>query len=255
LGSARAGPSRGASDEPPATAEPADPWSAAISEGLQALDRRAYAEAREAFARAEAARPGTQAVADGRLRAEEGLKGASLAERRRLGAAAESAEDWRRAIGEYDAALGLEPTVAFALEGRSRAVLRSELDVRLDGYLRRRDRLSSEPVAREAEAALDRARELLPAGPRLTSQVRDLEGALVEARTPVPVRLLSDGRTQVTVLRVGPLGTFTEKALDLRPGSYVVVGTRRGYRDARRTLEVAPGRAPEPLLVKCDEAI
>jgi hypothetical protein len=81
------------------------------------------------------------------------------------------------------------------------------------------------------------------------------ERALIQARTPVPVRLLSDGRTEVVVLRVGRLGAFREKALDLRPGSYVVVGSRRGYRDARRTLVVEPGRSPEPLLVRCDEAL
>ena len=69
------------------------------------------------------------------------------------------------------------------------------------------------------------------------------------------MRLLSDERTEVSVLRVGPLGRFREKALELRPGSYVVVGTRRGYRDARRTLVVAPGRSPEPLIVRCDEAL
>jgi hypothetical protein len=57
------------------------------------------------------------------------------------------------------------------------------------------------------------------------------------------------------VLRVGSLGRFREKALELRPGSYVVVGTRRGYRDVRRTLVVPPGRSPDPLTIHCDEAL
>jgi hypothetical protein len=59
----------------------------------------------------------------------------------------------------------------------------------------------------------------------------------------------------VSVLRVGPLGRFREKTLELRPGSYVVVGTRRGYRDRRETLVVSPGRSPEPITVTCDEAL
>ena len=33
----------------------------------------------------------------------------------------EAQEDWRRALAEYEAALRLDPTVAFALEGRERS--------------------------------------------------------------------------------------------------------------------------------------
>jgi hypothetical protein len=151
----------------------------------------------------------------------------------------------RAALAEHDAALRLKPHVAFALEGRERAVQRAELDERVEGYLKRADRLGTEAIAREAS----------PRGPRLERQVAALDRALALARTPVPVRLLSDGRTEVVVLRVGRLDAFREKALELRPGSYVVVGSRRGCRDARRTLVVEPGRSPEPLFVRCDEAL
>jgi hypothetical protein len=230
-------------------------YSRAVSDGLRALERGAFGEAQAAFTRAAAARPGTPAVADGLARAEEGRKAQALEAHRRHGEAAEAREDWRGALVEYDAALRIEPAVAFALAGRARGVARVELDQRIQGYLQRPERLSAEAVAHEAEAALDRAREAEPAGPRLAGQIRALEDALASSRTPVPAQLLSDGLTDVVVLRVGRLGPFREKTLDLRPGSYVVVGKRPGYRDARRTLLVAPGRSPEPLLVRCDEAL
>jgi serine/threonine protein kinase len=230
-------------------------YSRAVSDGLGALERGAFEEAHAAFTRAAAARPGTPVVADGLARAEDGRKGESLEAHRRQGEAAEVLEDWRGALAEYDAALRIEPAVAFALAGRARGVARLELDQRLQGYLRRPERLSAEAVAHEAEAALERAREALPAGPRLAGQIAALQNALASSRTPVPAQLLSDGITDVVVLRVGRLGLFREKTLDLRPGSYVVVGKRPGYRDARRTLLIAPGRSPEPLLVRCDEAL
>ena len=50
-------------------------------------------------------------------------------------------------------------------------------------------------------------------------------------RTPIPVTLVSDGMTDVTVFRVGGLGSFAEHRLELLPGDYVVAGTREGYRD------------------------
>ncbi len=74
-------------------------------------------------------------------------------------------------------------------------------------------------------------------------------------RPSLPVRLVSDGLTDVSVLRVGRLGVFKEKTLQLRPGSYVVVGTRKGYRDTRVILEVAAGRPAEPVRVRCEETL
>jgi hypothetical protein len=71
----------------------------------------------------------------------------------------------------------------------------------------------------------------------------------------VAVQLESDGETEVTVYRVGRLGRFQTRQLELRPGSYTVVGSRRGYRDVRRELEVAPGQSPPPLRIVCQEAI
>jgi len=232
-----------------------DDWSEAVSAGLLALDRRDFAEARRAFERAEAARAGTPSVADGLARAEDGLRAAALARHREAGEAAEAREEWRAALAEYDAALRLDPAVAFALAGRARAVARAELDERLEGYLVRPDRLSAEAVTREAEAALERAREWEAPGARLASQVAALARLVSESRTPVRVRLVSDGVTDVVVLRHGPLGPFREASVDLLPGTYVVVGRRRGYRDARRTLVVPRGGSPEPLVVRCDEAL
>jgi hypothetical protein len=85
--------------------------------------------------------------------------------------------------------------------------------------------------------------------------MEQLRAHLGTAATEVAVRLLSDERTEVSVLRVGALGRFREKALTLRPGSYVVVGTRPGYRDSRHTLVVPPGRSPQPLTVRCEEVL
>lgn len=237
--------------EPP----PASDFDAAVSEGLAALDRGAPTEARAAFTRAETLRPGTGVVKDGLARSEAALRAEALEGHRKRAQAAEAAEEWRAALREYEAALQLEPAVRFAVEGAARAGQRAETSDRLDAYLRRPDRLSTEDVAHEAEIALDRASEIPSPGPKLQRQIQELRTQLEAAGAAVTVRLLSDERTDVSVLRVGPMGRFREKALELRPGSYVVVGTRRGYRDTRLTLVVAPGRSPEPLTVRCDEAL
>jgi hypothetical protein len=99
------------------------------------------------------------------------------------------------------------------------------------------------------------AREIDSPGPRHLRQMQALERALVRSRAVVKVVLQSDGVTRVVVHKVGTLGAFKQKSLELRPGTYVVVGTRRGYRDVRQTLVVNPDAPPPPVLVRCEEAI
>jgi hypothetical protein len=239
----------------PPSAPPASAFEAAVGEGLAAADRGDVAEARAAFARAEAAQPGSAVVKDGLARADGMERAVALEGHRGRALAAEAVEDWRAAQVEYEAALKLDGAVRFAVEGQARAHRRASLDERLEGYLGRPDRLAADEVAREAEAALDRAEEVDPLSPRLRRQVEALRAQLVAARTAVPVRLLSDEQTEVSVLRVGSLGRFKDKTVGLRPGSYVVVGTRRGYRDRRQTLVVPAGRSPEPMTIRCDEAL
>ena len=110
-------------------------------------------------------------------------------------------------------------------------------------------------MAREAEGLLQQAREVDSPGPRHRRQVASLEKALAEVRTLVAVVLESDGRTEIVVHKVGRLGTFTQKRLELRPGTYTVVGTRPGYRDVRRQLVIDPAVALPSLVVRCEEEI
>ena len=82
-----------------------------------------------------------------------------------------------------------------------------------------KERLSTQAVAREAEAAA-RARPGRGAGgaaPRARRWPRS-KGAR-RARTPVAVVIESDGLTELTLSRVGPLGTLTRRSVDLAPGS------------------------------------
>jgi serine/threonine-protein kinase len=180
---------------------------------------------------------------------------AALARHRDAARALEEQEDWRAALGEYEAALAVDPHVTFALEGRERTAGRATLSDSLDFHARNVHRLPTEGVAREAEALLERARGVEAPGPRLRAQVAALEKALAEARTAVTVVIESDGLTEVTVTRVGRLGSLTRRALELRPGEYVATGTRRGYRDVRRRFTVSPGSTPPPVVVRCEEAL
>jgi eukaryotic-like serine/threonine-protein kinase len=71
----------------------------------------------------------------------------------------------------------------------------------------------------------------------------------------VRVTLQSDGLTDVVINRVGRIGTFDRHEVELLPGRYALVGTRRGFRDVRREIVVAPGGLEAPVTIRCEEAI
>jgi tetratricopeptide (TPR) repeat protein len=226
-----------------------------MSEGLAALAAGEPAQAKEAFQRALLLSPGSSEAADGLSQAEEDLRIAAISEHRARAAEFEKNEDWKSALREYNAVFALDPTIRFAREGKARAEVRSQLAEQLDSYIAHPERLSDDEVLERAEQVLSDARATEPSGPVLRRQIESLAERIAVATTPIRVELVSDNLTEVTVYRVGRLGRFSEQVLDLRPGTYTVVGSRAGYRDVRRRLMVDPNRTSKPLDVRCEEKI
>jgi tetratricopeptide (TPR) repeat protein len=232
-----------------------DLFSAAISAGLAALDRNDFQAAREAFRRAGALRPESRQAAEGLVQTEEAEKLATITAHRDRAIEMEEAERWRAAEKEYDAILRLDPVIRIAGEGAERTRARAELSEALAYHLDHPDRLAADEVFEEASRLHDRAAAIAPAGPQLHGQVEALDALLARMRDAVRVVLESDERTEVTIYRVGRLGTFSRHEVELRPGTYTIVGTRRGYRDVRHRLVITPGKEPDILVVRCEEKI
>ena len=151
--------------------------------------------------------------------------------------------------------LALDPALAFAQEGKPRASRHAKLARELDGYLNDPERLASPQVLERAILLLAQAATVPDPGPRLQQQIA-VVGRLVElAGKPIRVELESDLQTEVVLYRVGRLGSFDRRQLELRPGTYTVVGTRDGYRDVRKRFTVRPGEHPAPVVVRCEERI
>jgi hypothetical protein len=106
-----------------------------------------------------------------------------------------------------------------------------------------------------ARAALARARAIPQPGAVLSRQIATVESLLVAAETPQRVALTSDNLTDITVYRIGRLGTFERKEVELLPGRYTVVGQRAGFRDVRREFDLLPGREAPAVTIRCEEPI
>ena len=230
-------------------------FTAAMSEAVAALNARDFPRSREAFERARAIKPDAPDVTSGLEAVAEGARLAKIAENREKARGFEAHEAWRSAAQHYQAVLDVDATIRFAQEGKARAEARAELSSELTFHIGNPARLSEAKVLDEASASLQRAMDIADKGPRLAGQIERLDALVREYSTPVQVYLLSDKKTEVVVYKVGTLGKFDRHSLILRPGTYTVVGTRRGYRDVRLRLVVEATAPPEPLLVRCEEKI
>ena len=230
-------------------------FAAAMAQGLNALAKGDYAAARTAFERAGRLRPGAPEVTDGLAQVERGLAGGAIAARLAAAQEAERAERWSQALAEYRKALELDGNLLAARQGVERAEPRAMIDAELAALIERPERLFSADVRSAARVMLQHARAVPAPGPVLVRQIETVDRLLVAAETPLRVALTSDNLTDVTIYRVGRLGSFERKDVDLLPGRYTVVGVRPGYRDVRREITLLPGRDAPAVAIRCEEPI
>jgi tetratricopeptide (TPR) repeat protein len=230
-------------------------FSAAVAGALAAMSRGDYAGARAAYERAGRIRPGAPEVKDGLEQVQRALGDRTIEQHLESARKAEQQERWRDALAEYRAALAIDAKLLDAQQGVERVEPRVMLDAAFSSYLERPERLFSDGVRGAARSTLAQAAAISDRGPVLTRQVSDLQALLTAAETPVRLVLASDNQTDVVIYRVGRLGSFSRKDMELLPGRYTVVGTRAGFRDVRREITIMPGNVPPELVIRCEEKI
>ncbi len=230
-------------------------YQTSMAAALKALNLRRFAEARANIERARAVRPNAAEPKDLAARVDGAIAGTRIGDLRVEATEHERNERWNDALTVYESILSRNATLMFAREGRERVVPRVNLDARLTDFAARPERLGYPEVREAARRALVQAHQIANAGPVLRAETQKVEALLNTAEKPVRVALESDAATQVVIYRVGALGTFTRREVELPPGTYTVLGTRTGFRDVRQELRVRPGQAPAALVVRCEDPI
>jgi tetratricopeptide (TPR) repeat protein len=230
-------------------------FKALMSEGLTALHNNNYELARVKLLKAKSFRPRSREVNDALAQVDQSIRLANIENYRRKATAAEQAEDWEQALNAYQQALKIDPNVRFAELGKQRSLKFIRIDKRINFFLK-------QPAALESDRQLDNAIELIaeientdPKGPGLKNRFDQLKRLVDAAQTPVRIMLESDNFTEVAVYKVGKLGRFASRELNLRPGTYIVVGTRDGFQDVRKKIIIKPGQGPMHIAVKCEVQI
>ena len=226
-----------------------------MTEGLMALAEGDFLAARAAFRMAEKLKPGSPEPADGLLQVDQGIRLQDITTLEQQAQRHEQAERWSDATATYERILELDSNLEFAKEGIGRTRQMEALHATLDAFIAEPDSLSRPSTMQSATRLLLDITRMDNIGPRLSDQRDELSRLLKRAATPMTVRFVSDNETEVSIYKVGKLGSFDEHELSLRPGTYVAVGVRPGYRDVRLEFRVAPEIDMQPVVVRCEEPI
>jgi tetratricopeptide (TPR) repeat protein len=227
----------------------------AVSAALAAIKSHKFGQALQALETARKIRPTAPEITELRARIRFGRQQQAIANLRKRALSLEQAEDWSGAIKHYEKALAIDPIAGFAIQGRTRAEKFNTLYGQVRNYIANPDRLSSPALQDHARQVLATARRISNAGPKLQADAKRLDTLISDAETPRPVVLKSDGQTRIVIYRVARLGVLAERRLMLRPGRYVAVGSRSGYRDVRVTFLVPSNDTETVVEVRCVEGI
>lgn len=204
---------------------------------------------------AQLARPGSADAKALRARIESRRARQAAAQHLSRARAREREASWSLAADEYRAVLSLDPAASAAKAGLARSELAARLSGRFSDWLEQPDLLLERRQRDQAAALLAEARGFADPPADFADEIRRVEELFESYSTPVAVVIESDNATEVTIQKLRNLGSFERRELELPPGTYVLTGIRRGYRDVRLTLTVTPGRAPPAVVVRCTKPI
>ncbi len=230
-------------------------FSANMTAGYAALDQRNFDLAINEFNKALKINPASTAAKTALQQTEHKATALKITNTLNQAADKEKNEQWQDAIDLYNNALKLESNLTNAQTGKQRAQDQLTTYKRLEKILSEPERLNDKNVHTEITAYYNEINHINNPGPVLAKQLKELENLLKVSATPIIVSLVSDNVTDVIIYKVGKMGVFESKELSLRPGKYVAVGKRDGYRDVRIEFIVAQTSSQRTIRIAATERI
>jgi len=230
-------------------------YQVAMSAGYVALSAKNYSAARRSFESALRARKGDTAASAGLAQLDSEQRLARIISLSTEAESLQLQERWAEAADRYASILKIDSTLLIASKGLDESRARAELDDRLRGAIAAPDRLSDDKIWQATQSLLEYARKINLAGAVLVAQINELDRLLQRAQVPVRVVLESDNQTEVVIYKVGKLGAFQTRSIELKPGAYTAVGVRSGYRDVRKNFRVEPEAGTQSIIIRCEDPI
>lgn len=224
-----------------------------VSEGFEALQNKRFDEANSSFDQALELKPGDPVAIDGLNQTKQNRLLMKLDRLRSTAELAKTEGRWTDAVAAYDRALLLDRSVRYARDGREDLRALIAMIKTMDRYLDDPHILSLDEEYAKAKKTHTAATDQTGRGPTFDAKKSEFRTLMDRAGKPLPLVLVSDSITEVSIYHIGRLGTFERHELNLRPGRYTLLGSSDGCRDVRMTIVVEP--AMLPVSVSCQERI
>ena len=221
--------------------------------GHQALSQNEFEEADRLFNEVLRRRPGNSAAETGLQATQSARTLANISQLQLKAFEQEQELDLAAALKTYEEALEIDSTLEFAIEGRDRVREIVTLSRQIEIVLRDPGVLSEDKELENAREVLEGARKYINHSEEYDASLDELENVVKLASQYVPVVLISDNATEVTLSTRGLLGAFERHELELRPGRYQLIGSRDGRMDVRKTINVEQDMGPVSII--CENEI
>ena len=226
-----------------------------MSEGFEAMDQNNFSSARKVFNEALKTYPERPDVYDALNQLESRESSFQIKERIKNAEANENLENWSEAKKEYEALLESDNSLVSLKARLINVRIRAELDEQLENLINNPLTLRSDELHQKAKKLLKTAQGINQRGTKLEKQIENVSKIIVQARNPIPVNFFSDNKTKVTIFKIGSLGLFEKRTIELVPGKYVVLGQRIGFRDVRLDFAIEPNEVDKNISIMCVESI
>jgi len=226
-----------------------------INQGYASLKKRQYGDARTAFTTAQKLAPNSDKPKQGIASIEQAIRSEKLSALTAEAQHFEDAQDWGNATKSYQQMLALSSNFPTAQQGLERSRQRESILSKLNEHINRKLRLGSSQVANEAKQLLKEISSINNPGSKIEQSAITLNELIQLANQPISITLQSDNQTDIAIFKIGKLGKFDQRKIELKTGKYTIVGSRAGFRDIRNILSVASDMSSKIISVHCDEPI
>lgn len=221
--------------------------------GHQALNQDDFDEADRLFNEVMRRQPGNTAAETGLQESQVSRTVAQISSLRTTALEQERELELTAALQTYEQVLAIDPTLEFAIEGRDRVREIVTLSTQISTVLNDPGVLSGDQELELAQQILEDAKKYVNHSAAYDEALNEFAQVVDFASQYVPVILISDNATEVTLSTRGQLGSFERHEIQLRPGRYTLMGSRDGREDVRKTINVQ--RDMDPISIICENEI
>lgn len=236
-----------------------------ISQVLILIEKKQYYDARVALKQAENINSADEIIAELDKVIAEKIQLLTIKQLKRQADAQEKHEQWKKALKLYLSIKKYDTDISGIEIDIRRVSAYIKFNDILDKIILNPQRLNDNSVFEQLKKSLlhidselsknDYLLFPLEKTPDIAKKLLTAKKIMEDAGKIIIVTINSDKQTDIVIYKIGKLGKLDNKTLYLRSGNYTIVGSRKGYRDYRRKINIMPSQQRINIEVICSEKI